>query len=245
MAVRGLDEVVIDCAEPATLARFWARVFGVEPVVSNEQWAYVDVPGATTVAFQKVPEPKAIKNRLHLDVLVDDIPAEADRLLGLGAARVGDVHDDAPGQFQVMLDPEGNEFCVVWYPTTASEVSANGTRIFVLADEDDDWDAPAAVVLEMPPGYVLFRHAHICHRFEVIVKGSLEADGKWLGPGDVMTAKPGEMYGPHTAGPQGCTTVEVFGSLEGVFRVIAASGTETREFDFRTGDVPDDYQPLM
>src|SRR3954470_16709719 len=241
MAVRGLDEVVIDCADPSALARFWANVFGGDPVVTDDRWAYVDVPGSTTVAFQKVPEAKHGKNRLHLDVLVDDIPAEADRLLNLGAARVGDVCTDAPGQFQVMLDPEGNEFCVVSYRTP----EPNGTRIFVLSDRDDDWDAPAAVMLEMPPGYVLFRHAHICHRFEVVVKGSLEAGGRILRPGDVMTATPGEMYGPHTAGPMGCTTVEVFGSLEGVFRVIAETDTGPREYDFRAGDLPQNYLPLM
>ena len=120
----------------------------------------------------------------------------------------------------------------------------NGTRVFVLAD-DEAWDAPAAVILEMPPGYVLFRHGHICHRFEVVIKGSLQASGKMLGPGDVMTARPGEMYGPHTAGPEGCTTVEVFGTLEGVYRVIANAPDGPREFDFRAGELPADYEPLM
>jgi hypothetical protein len=115
----------------------------------------------------------------------------------------------------------------------------------VLADDDQQSDAPAVVMLEMPPGYVLFRHAHICHRFEVVVKGSLLVDGRVLRPGDVMTARPGEMYGPHTAGPEGCTTAEVFGSLEGVFRVIANTPDGPRDFDFRTGDVPDDYSPLV
>jgi hypothetical protein len=121
----------------------------------------------------------------------------------------------------------------------------NETRLFVLGDEDQSGDAPAVVVLEMPPNYVLFRHAHICHRFEIVVKGSLEVDGRTLRPGDVMTARPGEMYGPHTAGPGGCTTAEVFGTLEGVFRVLAEAQGGVREFDFRTGEVPDDYQPLF
>jgi hypothetical protein len=121
---------------------------------------------------------------------------------------------------------------------------ATGTRMFVLADEADSWDAPAVVMLEMPPGYVLFRHAHVCHRFEVVVKGALEANGTMLGPGDVMTARPGEMYGPHTAGPDGCTTAEVFGSLEGVFRVIADSPEGAREFNFLQGELPEGYEPL-
>ena len=119
------------------------------------------------------------------------------------------------------------------------------SQLFVLSDDQQALDAPAVVVLEMPPNYVLFRHAHICHRFEVVVKGSLEAGGRILQPGDVMTAAPGELYGPHTAGPEGGTTVEVFGSLEGVFRVTAETADGPREFDFRTGDLPPDYQPLV
>jgi hypothetical protein len=114
----------------------------------------------------------------------------------------------------------------------------------VLGDDPESSESPAVVMLEMPPNYALFRHAHICHRFEVAVKGSLEAGGRILRPGDVMTARPGEMYGPHTAGPEGCTTVEVFSSLAGVFRVISETQDGAREFDFRTGELPEDYQPL-
>jgi hypothetical protein len=127
-----------------------------------------------------------------------------------------------------------------------SEAAArrDGTRVFVLADEPESWDAPAVVMLEMPPNYVLFRHAHICHRFEVVVRGSMEAGGRTLRPGDVMTARPGELYGPHVAGPEGCTTAEVFGSLEGVFRVISDTPDGRREFDFRKGEFPEDYEPL-
>jgi predicted enzyme related to lactoylglutathione lyase len=116
MVVRGLDEIVVDCADPTTLVGFWAEVFGVRATIHGERWAYIDVPGATTVAFQKVPEAKTIKNRLHLDVKVDDIPREADRLVALGATRSGEVRADPLGQFQVMTDPEGNEFCLVQHP---------------------------------------------------------------------------------------------------------------------------------
>src|SRR4051812_37581151 len=113
--------------------------------------------------------------------------------------------------------------------------------LFVLSDDPQAAEGPAVVVLEMPPNYVLFRHAHICHRFEVVVKGTLEADGRVLGPGDVMTARPGQLYGPHTAGSDGCTTVEVFGTLEGVFRVLCEAPDGLREYDFRTGELPQDY----
>lgn len=127
----------------------------------------------------------------------------------------------------------------------APDNDATGTRMFVLADDPNSWDSPAVVMLQMPPNYVLFRHAHICHRFEVVVKGSLEAGGTIFRPGDVMTAKPGELYGPHTAGPDGCTTAEVFGSLEGVFRVFAESPDGVREFNFLQGELPEGYEPLV
>lgn len=127
----------------------------------------------------------------------------------------------------------------------APDNDATGTRMFVLADDPNSWDSPAVVMLQMPPNYVLFRHAHICHRFEVVVKGSLEAGGKIFRPGDVMTAEPGELYGPHTAGPDGCTTAEVFGSLEGVFRVHADSPDGVREFNFLQGELPEGYEPLV
>ena len=114
MAVIRLQEVVVDCREPGTLVQFWAAVFGVEGVVRSEDWAYVDlVDPPTRVAFQQVPEPKSVKNRVHLDVEVDDIDAERDRLVGLGATSVGAIVVDDQGPFQVMTDPEGNEFCLV------------------------------------------------------------------------------------------------------------------------------------
>jgi hypothetical protein len=123
--------------------------------------------------------------------------------------------------------------------------TSDGTQVFVLADDPTDASAPAVVLLKMPPGYQLFRHAHICHRFEVVVQGTLEANGATLHPGDVMTARPGELYGPHIAGPDGCTTAEVFGSLEGVFRVLAEGPDGLREYDFLAGESPDDYIPLV
>jgi hypothetical protein len=119
------------------------------------------------------------------------------------------------------------------------------TQIYVLDDGSGAPDAPAVVMLDMPPDYVLFRHAHICHRFEVVVKGSMRAGDRTLVPGDVMLAKPGEFYGPHVAGPEGCTTAEVFGTLDGVFRVLAGPDERPREYDFREGEVPPDYEPLV
>ncbi|MFE5795566.1 VOC family protein [Streptomyces sp. NPDC056503] len=108
-----VQELVYDCGDPAALVRFWAGLLGGEPVDRSPDWSYVDPPGFVRIAFQRVPEGKAVKNRLHLDVEVDDPEAAADGVAGLGAVRVGGPVTDEQGSFQVMRDPEGNEFCFV------------------------------------------------------------------------------------------------------------------------------------
>jgi len=123
-----LSTVVLDCREPYVLAVFWAEVLGYRPELGNEDWAalsaeaeagelgwvkLVDPRGARApIAFQRVPEPKAGKNRLHLDLTATDEGAEARRLESLGATRLW-VSGDSEDHFIVLGDPEGNEFCVV------------------------------------------------------------------------------------------------------------------------------------
>ena len=108
-----LAMVTLDCAEPARLAAFWAGVLGGEPVARDPDWHVLDPPGRTRLAFQRVPEGKSAKNRLHLDVAVDDLALATAAAESLGATRVGPVHDDEAGSFQVLTDPEGNEWCLV------------------------------------------------------------------------------------------------------------------------------------
>jgi hypothetical protein len=120
MAAR-ITEIIVDCADPRSLARFWAGVLGYE-VMPDEEEDIVEIRPAGTeaktsivpsVVFIKVPEPKSGKNRLHLDVNTTDADQETElqRLLSLGATRVdigqGDVH------WHVLADPEGNEFCLL------------------------------------------------------------------------------------------------------------------------------------
>ncbi|WP_329458976.1 VOC family protein [Streptomyces sp. NBC_01497] len=108
-----LDEIVFDCADPATLARFWGALLGAEPVDREPHWSYVDPPDLPRLAFQRVPEPKAVKNRLHLDFAAGDIPAATAEAVALGAVALGEPVSDTYGRFQVLQDPEGNEFCFV------------------------------------------------------------------------------------------------------------------------------------
>jgi len=109
-----LDEVVFDCADPVSLSAFWHEVLGgATPVHRSADWSYFDSPTGLRIAFQRVPEGKAAKNRVHLDVAVADVPAAAAAAVTFGASLVGELHSDAVGTFQVLHDPEGNEWCVV------------------------------------------------------------------------------------------------------------------------------------
>jgi hypothetical protein len=112
-ALGRIDQVVVDCADPGRLARFRAGVLGGEPRQRDPDWHTLDPPGWTRLAFQRVPEPTGGKNRLHLDVAVDDLAAATEAADRLGARRVGDQHAGTAGSFPVLHDPEGNESCTV------------------------------------------------------------------------------------------------------------------------------------
>ena len=107
--------LVLDCEDPERLAEFWAPALGYVSVgaVGSYVVLFPDGRPGPKLLLQAVPEPKTGKNRMHLDIDADDIEAEASRLEGLGARRVGDdpVHEHGTS-WVLMADPEGNEFCV-------------------------------------------------------------------------------------------------------------------------------------
>jgi predicted enzyme related to lactoylglutathione lyase len=107
--------LVLDCADPARLAEFWAPALGYVNLGMIGSYALLlpeEKPGPKLL-LQQVPEPKATKNRMHLDIETPDIETEASRLEGLGAQRVQDDHIHEHGTTWILMtDPEGNEFCV-------------------------------------------------------------------------------------------------------------------------------------
>lgn len=138
-----------------------------------------------------------------------------------------------------VLEPSDPDY---WTPDpffagVAAAAAAHDLRIrhHALGPLDDEDATPVAAMLEMPPGYELPRHAHDCERIEIVVKGSLEVDGRVLGPGAVLRSGAGDFYGPHVAGPHGCTTVEVFASLRGVGRVMLATDDGPAQVAYRDG----------
>ena len=108
-----LDEVVIVCLDPAKLSEFWLAVLGGRVVRQSHEWVALHPPHGVTVSFQEVPEPKMVKNRVHLDVDVADLEVATEAAEALGATRLGEIRWDELGGFQVMADPEGNEFCLI------------------------------------------------------------------------------------------------------------------------------------
>jgi catechol 2,3-dioxygenase-like lactoylglutathione lyase family enzyme len=110
-----LAVVAIDCNDLDQMIDFWTELLGVHVTSRYDDWVNLEPtsPGGASLAFQLVPETKAGKNRLHLDVWVDDLEAEQARAVELGARPVGSRMYEDEGSFQVMHDPAGNEFCLV------------------------------------------------------------------------------------------------------------------------------------
>jgi hypothetical protein len=111
-----VDALTVDCADPRRVAGFWAEVLGYD-LVDDEDPYIVDPRGTGwPMLFQAVPEGKTVKNRLHLDLRPPvSMAAEVERVTALGATTFGYVEEH--GSFwTVMLDPEGNEFCVLRGP---------------------------------------------------------------------------------------------------------------------------------
>jgi 4a-hydroxytetrahydrobiopterin dehydratase len=104
-------EVAIDANDPQRLRRFWKAALGyVEQTTPEGAVDLVDPAGRRpTIWFQQVPEPKTVKNRLHLDLHITaaERAALTQQLTALGGA----VIQEHP-RFTVMADPEGNELCL-------------------------------------------------------------------------------------------------------------------------------------
>ena len=112
-----LGEIVIDCGDHETVVAFWMAAMGdYERHDVNEQYVGIAprerAPGRPTILFQKVPEPKVVKNRVHLDLRGESMTAEVERLKALGATFIAERTLGETTRWTVMADPEGNEFCI-------------------------------------------------------------------------------------------------------------------------------------
>jgi predicted enzyme related to lactoylglutathione lyase len=106
-----LEHVTFDCSDAAALAGFWAQVLETQvDAEANEFFATVNKGGdGPALMFIQVPEERAGKNRLHIDFATTGWAAEVDRIVGLGAKRVGE-YDEYGAHWVTLADPEGNVF---------------------------------------------------------------------------------------------------------------------------------------
>jgi predicted enzyme related to lactoylglutathione lyase len=106
-------EVVIDCADPPALARWWSGFTGYELRTDHEDWATIaNEDQSMIIGFQQVPEGKVVKNRVHLDFSTADEESAAREIEAMGATRRW-VSENPDDPFVVLADPEGNEFCLI------------------------------------------------------------------------------------------------------------------------------------
>ena len=107
--------LVLDCVDAADLARFWSGALGYTTVGGAGSYVLLIDPDGVRpkLLLQAVPEAKATKNRMHLDIETPDVEGEARRLESLGARRLEpDARCEHGSNWVIMADPEGNEFCV-------------------------------------------------------------------------------------------------------------------------------------
>jgi len=119
--------VVMDCTDPVALADFWQAAIGFETRTGDGD-PYVTLSGSTLrrplnhLTLQRVPEPKSVKNRTHLDLFAGDVAAEVERLVALGATVTSTMAGAEPGELAMaeLADPEGHELCVIARPRRSS-----------------------------------------------------------------------------------------------------------------------------
>jgi hypothetical protein len=110
--------ITVDCRDARALATFWAEVLGWNVYFDDDPEVLVapsfPPPAGPTMLFIPVPEPRSVKNRMHLDVQPHDRTRDEEvaRLLGLGASIVEDHRKDDGSGWVWLADPEGNDFCV-------------------------------------------------------------------------------------------------------------------------------------
>lgn len=108
-------EFTLDCVDLDRMSAFWSAAAGLV-VEGTIEGRYVSLRGQGVIlTLQHVTEPKTVKNRMHPDLLVENVELEVERLERLGANRLTtSAHHEFGQTWIVLADPEGNEFCVAY-----------------------------------------------------------------------------------------------------------------------------------
>jgi predicted enzyme related to lactoylglutathione lyase len=110
--IGAVSYITIDANDPEGLAAFWSEVLGTEVAerVDGGRFVFLRRAEGTMLCFQRVPEPKRGKNRVHLDVKVEDLEVATERIVALGATWDGFDRAIGEDRWRTLQDPEGNEF---------------------------------------------------------------------------------------------------------------------------------------
>src|SRR5690348_16144572 len=155
MAVR-IKSITFDCADPYRLAQFWVQLtgFSEDPGNANApgdpEALLLSPDGSLALLFIAVPEPKHVKNRVHVDLvpLTSRRDEEVDQLLRIGAQLIDDQRRPDGSGWVVLCDPEGNEFCIERHdaeraPLVEQLGRASAAVAHLITDiRPDQWSAP-------------------------------------------------------------------------------------------------------
>jgi len=111
MTTMTVGMITFDTTDATALATWWARHTGGTVHDDNDGWFVTVTSDGPVLAFQKVPDPTPGKNRIHLDLTVEDRPAAAAALIADGATAVAE-HSMGEFSWTVLADPDGNQFCL-------------------------------------------------------------------------------------------------------------------------------------
>jgi len=107
-----IGSTVVNCVDIETMTDFWSEALGLVPNHRAAGDVFRVLGGEhANLSLQVAQTPVTARDQMHLDLYSDDTASEVERLVGLGAVRVREVEDPADS-YVVLLDPEGNEFCV-------------------------------------------------------------------------------------------------------------------------------------
>lgn len=122
-AVGALTQLVLECADAAALAAFWADILDLPPAHGDPDWLTLDWAPVGRLSFHQVEgyQPPTWPGttgeaQMHLDLLVDDFASADRRVLAAGATALTDILNPGPKAWRVYADPAGHPFCLVSVP---------------------------------------------------------------------------------------------------------------------------------
>jgi catechol 2,3-dioxygenase-like lactoylglutathione lyase family enzyme len=124
-----MHHVIFDCRDPAALAAFYSELLGLPVTYSCGDFAVVSADDRTSgLAFQLAPDHRpptwpdnAVPQQVHLDVMVDDVPAAAEQVVAIGARRLGTSTEEVA----IFADPAGHPFCLIPRPRWAPPIGTD------------------------------------------------------------------------------------------------------------------------